>query len=469
MANVSHSPRDTTLSADRLDGWKSIAGYLKRDRTTVIRWTRERGLPVHRLPGGRTGTVFALRHELDSWAGMSPAAEQTVADTPLGEFSPSSANAQRQFWRRARPHRWIAGLTVAAMALGVPAIIATQGLSSSVTAASNAQRMLLPEDPATASKFLLARDLIADRKAVGLERAIGLLQEVVRAAPDYAPGFATLAEALLLSREFGMRNDSEAFADARVAVRSAIKLSPDMALGHRLLGFLAYWADQDFAEADVQFRRSISLDPGDAYTHFWYGNILSDHGNHVLGLKALNQARWLQPGSVAIATDLAWAQWAAGQDAVAKAALGEIVEGHPDFAVAFDCLAIIALAERDYDGYSIYFMRFAALKRDVRLVENARLVRAATAQSKGAGHREILRQAIADVAQGRTRSHAWSALIASIANDRLTVREILIAADRRAERWGDAGFRLRLERTWRHDPEIMLALARRSPAAHRKV
>ena len=39
-------PEARTRRADhpeRLDGWKSIAAYLKRDRTTVIRWTRERG------------------------------------------------------------------------------------------------------------------------------------------------------------------------------------------------------------------------------------------------------------------------------------------------------------------------------------------------------------------------------------------------------------------------------------------
>lgn len=51
----------------RLDGWKAIANFLGRDRSTVMRWTNERGLPVHRVPGGRTGTVFALREELSEW------------------------------------------------------------------------------------------------------------------------------------------------------------------------------------------------------------------------------------------------------------------------------------------------------------------------------------------------------------------------------------------------------------------
>ena len=51
----------------RLDGWKAIANYLGRERTTAIRWANERGLPVHRVPGGKTGTVYALHAELDAW------------------------------------------------------------------------------------------------------------------------------------------------------------------------------------------------------------------------------------------------------------------------------------------------------------------------------------------------------------------------------------------------------------------
>ena len=38
------------VAKDRLDSWKEIAGYLKRDVRTVQRWERDFGLPVQRLP-----------------------------------------------------------------------------------------------------------------------------------------------------------------------------------------------------------------------------------------------------------------------------------------------------------------------------------------------------------------------------------------------------------------------------------
>jgi len=56
-------------SAEILRSWKEIAAYLGRDVRTVIRWEKERGLPVRRPPGNKkAGTVFAYRHELDAWS-----------------------------------------------------------------------------------------------------------------------------------------------------------------------------------------------------------------------------------------------------------------------------------------------------------------------------------------------------------------------------------------------------------------
>jgi hypothetical protein len=54
-------------TGDRLDSWKEIADYVRRDVRTAIRWEDERGLPVHRVPGGKRGTVFAFTEEIDRW------------------------------------------------------------------------------------------------------------------------------------------------------------------------------------------------------------------------------------------------------------------------------------------------------------------------------------------------------------------------------------------------------------------
>ena len=70
----------------RLDSWKEIADYLKRDVTTVCRWEKEKGLPVHRLPGGARQAVFAYEEEIDAW--ISGGKEQGSSSAVLHEFHP---------------------------------------------------------------------------------------------------------------------------------------------------------------------------------------------------------------------------------------------------------------------------------------------------------------------------------------------------------------------------------------------
>ena len=51
----------------RLDSWKKIASYLRRDVSTVQRWERREGMPVRRHLHDKLGSVFAYRSELDTW------------------------------------------------------------------------------------------------------------------------------------------------------------------------------------------------------------------------------------------------------------------------------------------------------------------------------------------------------------------------------------------------------------------
>jgi serine/threonine-protein kinase len=57
----------TNGQGDRLDSWKEIAVYLGRGVTTVQRWERDEGLPVHRQQHDTLGSVYAFKHELEVW------------------------------------------------------------------------------------------------------------------------------------------------------------------------------------------------------------------------------------------------------------------------------------------------------------------------------------------------------------------------------------------------------------------
>ena len=69
----------TVTDTDRLDSWKEIAAYMRRDVTTVQRWEKREGMPVHRHLHDKTGSVYAFKAELDGWAGTR---RQTLATEP---------------------------------------------------------------------------------------------------------------------------------------------------------------------------------------------------------------------------------------------------------------------------------------------------------------------------------------------------------------------------------------------------
>ena len=96
----------------RLTSWKEIAAYMGRDVRTVMRWEKERELPVRRGSGGRSGVVFANVEELDAW-------------TRGGRETPEAAVPQEAPpvpVARAAPRRWsgaAAAVVVAGVALGI--------------------------------------------------------------------------------------------------------------------------------------------------------------------------------------------------------------------------------------------------------------------------------------------------------------------------------------------------------------
>src|SRR5271170_7531887 len=67
MGETSPGTPSVSPTEDRLDSWKEIAAYLSRDVTTVQRWEKREGMPVHRHQHDRMGSVYASRAELDAW------------------------------------------------------------------------------------------------------------------------------------------------------------------------------------------------------------------------------------------------------------------------------------------------------------------------------------------------------------------------------------------------------------------
>jgi TolB-like protein/Tfp pilus assembly protein PilF len=110
----------------RLDSWKEIAAYLNRDVTTVQRWEKREGMPVHRHVHDKRGSVYALTPELDIWLQSRRPSIDVDEKAPETE-APVIAEGNQGSRAAARGHRWLALTVVAAMGLLAAAYLAYRG------------------------------------------------------------------------------------------------------------------------------------------------------------------------------------------------------------------------------------------------------------------------------------------------------------------------------------------------------
>ena len=101
----SGKPSSEQPATERLDSWKEIAAHFDRDVTTVQRWEKREGMPVHRHLHDRAGSIYAFAAELDAWARSRnvPPAQDNVDDVPSA-ITPalprhSALPASRARWR----------------------------------------------------------------------------------------------------------------------------------------------------------------------------------------------------------------------------------------------------------------------------------------------------------------------------------------------------------------------------------
>lgn len=444
----------------RLNGWKAVASHFRRDRSTVMRWSRERDLPFYRVPGGDHGSIFAFTDELDAWMargkrrGDTPSVEPLDAPPPAAPRAPSTeapVEAPASWLRR---YGWL-------VALGVVALI---GIALMLGAGNwSARRDRLPRNAAVAQDFVAARDYWARRSPADLETAIKLYRRVIAAEPTFAPAWVGLADTWLLAREYGGIDDATAYREAERTARQALALDPEIPGGLRALGFVSYWWRHDTAAAHGYFKRAIAADPDDAQSHFWYANMLSDVGDAAAADQAYDRARTLDPGSRPIAVERACALWQAGNDAEALRRLSALRRLYPTDATIHNCLAYVQIGRGDIRAFADAYRQLAEARNSAEQRALAAELDRAVARDPQQAHRVLIAAMREDVRAGRRPSLETAAYYASSMKDRPILVDVLDQAVIGGERWPSATIRQRIAERWRDDAEIASLITRLSP------
>ena len=369
----------------RLDSWKEIATFFGRDERTVNRWEKERGLPVHRLPGTK-GRVYAYTDELSAWlagprsaeaanpalGGEAARARFTVLNGGAAEAVPSAAVAAEAVSSsttgggrsRHRNLGWMAAalIVLAALALMLfrrpnpglnfgtdPAKDATDNPAGasrgSVQASSHAH------NPEAEQLYLKGRYYWNKRTPDDLNKAVDYFTQAIVQDPNYALAYVGLADCYNLLREYTAMPAAEAYPRAIAAAKRAVELDDQSSAAHASLAFAMFYGRWEVAAADAEFRRAIDLDPNNAVAHHWYANYLLTVRRFPESLTEIERAQSLFPTSTSILADKGNILFYAGQRDDAITLLKQIEATEPAFRSPHLYLKGIYLNVADYPDF----------------------------------------------------------------------------------------------------------------------
>jgi TolB-like protein/DNA-binding winged helix-turn-helix (wHTH) protein/tetratricopeptide (TPR) repeat protein len=141
--------------------------------------------------------------------------------------------------------------------------------------------------------YLTARGLIRTRNRVVFVTSSTLLRDATKLDPNYAPAWASLAESTSLE-DFpdGTEGLIAALPKAERYARQALRLAPDLADAHRVLGVLLPYGSP---EALAHLRRAVELDPNNAEALIGLGSALAAAGEFDAEMAAYKRAREVDP------------------------------------------------------------------------------------------------------------------------------------------------------------------------------
>ncbi len=356
------------ISGKRLDSWKEIAAFFGRAERTVKRWETERGLPVHRVPGGGRSAVFGYSDELAGWLkGRSQELDSDDAAPGLPEPNPTPTqvveSARQPFpihprvLTRGRMLAWSLPL---ALAVGL-VIFFSLGHSPSRFKALASRH----SPNAQAQDLYLKGRYFWDRRTPeDLNKAIDYFTQAIVKDPSDAQAYVGLADCYNLLREFGAMPPSEAYPRALSAAQRAVELDDTSAEAHISLAFPSFWWSWQGATAEREFKRALGLNPNLVRAHHWYATYLWGVHRFPEALDQLEQARRLDPASSAILADKGMLLWDAGHREQAVALLRQLENTVSSLSSTHDYLGRIYWQQKDYGRALAEWRRMSELRHD---------------------------------------------------------------------------------------------------------
>jgi len=246
-------------------------------------------------------------------------------------------------------------------------------------------------DLAAHDLYLKGRFLWNQRTYESLLTAVRYFEQAIQRDSTYAEAYAGLADTYVVLPFWGPVRPVETYSKARAAARRALALDSTLAGAHAALAYAAMNGDYDWAGAEREFQKAITLNPNYATVHQWYADYLVIMGRPGEAIAENARARALDPLSRINGATAAVNLLYTGHPDDALREVRGTLELDPGFANAYETLCRVHLQRREPREAVAACERAAALSgRDQGLGALALAYAAAAESTKAAAVRREL-------------------------------------------------------------------------------
>lgn len=161
-----------------------------------------------------------------------------------------------------------------------------------------------PIRPSAYDDLLRGKSELTKQNPEAMKKAAEYFQAAIDDDPGYARAYAGLADSYNLMANFQVLFTAEAHPRARAAAMKALELDPDLAQAHLALARVKHHFEWDWAGAQVEYKRTIELNPNYSVAHYAYAWFLTDVARFDEAIRELRRAQELDPASIIVATNL---------------------------------------------------------------------------------------------------------------------------------------------------------------------
>jgi eukaryotic-like serine/threonine-protein kinase len=213
--------------------------------------------------------------------------------------------------------------------------------------------------------YLKGRFYWNKRTAADLWKAIEYFNRAIEADAGYALAYAGLAQTYVILPEYAMGPPMEWHPKAKAMADKALKLDPNLAEPHAVLGLKYMQFDWEWTKAEDEFLQAININPNMATTYHWYAICLRDLGRVDEAMIQIRKAQSLDPLSMVILNNVGIVQFYMRRYDEAIETMKKALELDHDFALMHLSLSRVYCAKGQFTEALAEVKRVRIISREV--------------------------------------------------------------------------------------------------------